>query len=100
MIGIHETDRYFIVGDDYEEQQQAPKKRQPSSSSIPTSSTKTTSSSISASPSKPSYKAMPFIKAGEATKSNPLSLKRSKPMQEDEDDDEDDVRMTVVFSGV
>lgn len=43
---------------------------------------------------------MPFIKAGEATKSNPLSLKRSKPMQEDEDDDEDDVRMTVVFSGV
>ncbi|KAJ8662758.1 hypothetical protein O0I10_001722 [Lichtheimia ornata] len=72
-------------GDEYEKQQHASKKHQPSSSS----SIKTTSS-ISASPSKPSYKAMPFIKAGEAAKTNPLSLKRSKPMQEDEDDDEDD----------
>lgn len=40
---------------------------------------------------------MPFIKAGEAAKTNPLSLKRSKPMQEeDDDDDEDDVRIGVV----
>lgn len=41
---------------------------------------------------------MPFIKAGEAAKTNPLSLKRSKPMQEDEDDDEDDVSIGLWYS--
>ena len=85
----------LVVGDDYEERQQEHKRHQPSSST-PASSIKTTSS-ISTSASKSTYKAMPFIKAGEAAKTNPLSLKRSKPMQEDDDEDEDDVRMTVIF---